>query len=104
MNNEPTTESPATAAPPPPQAARPLRPPRSPSNLLKPVTRRGRLIAAIQPGGLDLLTEKGRLELLGSFDVDAHEGDDVEVLGVPAPQSRGSATPALLVRELRRLE
>jgi hypothetical protein len=77
----------------------------SPSDLLKPVTRRGRLVAAGQRGGLDLLTESGRFELLGSFDVDAHEGDDVEILGVPAPQSRGSiATPALLVRQLRRLE
>jgi hypothetical protein len=89
----------------PPQMADPIRPPRSPSTLLRPVTRRGRLVAAIQSGGLDLLTENGRFELLGSFDVDAREGDDVEILGVPAPQSRGSrAAPALLVRELRRLE
>ena len=89
---------------PPPQRSRPLRPPQSPSDLLKPVTRRGRLVAAVQHGGFDLLTQNGRFELLGSFDVEAKAGDDVEIVGVPAPQSRGSsATPALLVRELRLL-
>jgi hypothetical protein len=63
------------------------------------------LVAAGQHGGLDLLTENGRFELLGSFDFDAQEGDDVEILGVPAPQSRGRrAAPALLVRQLRRLD
>ena len=104
MNEEPTTEWPGMSQAPPPQEPRPLRPPRSPSDLLKPVTRRGRLVAAGQRGGLDLLTQNGRFELLGSFDVDAREGDDVEVFGVPAPQSRGSsAAPALLVRQLRRL-
>jgi hypothetical protein len=50
-----------------------------------------------------LLTENGRFELLGSFDFEVYEGDTVEILGVPAPQSRGSAVPALLVRQLRRL-
>jgi hypothetical protein len=89
---------------PPPQKPRPLHPPQSPSDLLKPVTRRGRLVAAAEHSGFDLLTENGRFELLGSFDVEARAGDDVEIVGVPAPQSRGSsATPALLVRELRRL-
>jgi hypothetical protein len=61
-------------------------------------------VAAGQRGGLDLLTENGRFELLGSFDVDAHEGDDVEILGVPAPTRNPTSTPALLVRQLRRLE
>jgi hypothetical protein len=90
---------------PPPQRPRPLHPPQSsPSDLLKPVTRRGRLVAAVQHSGFDLLTENGRFELLGPFDVEARAGDDVEIVGVPAPQSRGSSvTPALLVRELRRL-
>jgi hypothetical protein len=54
-------------------------------------------------GGLDLLTENGRFELLGSFDVDAHEGDDVEILGVPAPTRSPTGTPALLVREVHHL-
>jgi hypothetical protein len=103
MNQEPT-ESPGMSQIPPPRQVRPLLPPRSPSDLLKPVRRRGRLVAAVQSGGFDLLTEKGRFELLGSFDVDAHEGDDVEILGVPAPTRSPTATPALLVREMRRLE
>jgi hypothetical protein len=89
---------------PPPQKPRPRHPPQSPSDLLKPVTRRGRLVAAVEHSGFDLLTENGRFELLGSFDVEARAGDDVEIVGVPAPQSSGSSVaPALLVRELRRL-
>ena len=104
MNQESTDQSPGMSQVPPPQQVRPLLPPKSPSDLLKPVTRRGRLVSAGQRGGLDLLTENGRFELLGSFDFDAREGDDVEILGVPAPHSRGTSAPALLVRELRRLE
>jgi hypothetical protein len=101
--SESTDESPGMSQAPPPRRPRPDRPPASPSDQLKPITRRGRLVAAVQPGGLDLLTENGRFELLGSFDFEASAGDDVEILGVPAPQSRGSSSPALLVRELRRL-
>jgi len=103
MTGEPTDESPAMSQIPPPQQQRPLRPPKSPSDLLKPVTRRGRLVAAVQRGGLDLLTENGRFELLGSFEFEASEGDDVEILGVPAPTRSPVATPAILVRQLRRL-
>jgi hypothetical protein len=104
MNHEPTDESPGMSRIPPPQQERPLRPPSSPSDFLKPVKRRGRLVAAAQQGGLDLLTENGRFELLGSFEFEAAEGDDVEIVGVPAPTRSPTATPALLVRQLRRLE
>lgn len=104
MSEESTDESPGMSEVPPPRLPRPDRPPVSPTDLLKPITRRGRLAAAAQPGGLDLLTENGRFELLGSFDFEISAGDDVEVLGVPAPQARGSSAPALLVRELRRLD
>jgi hypothetical protein len=103
MSEESTDESPGMSEVPPPRLPRPDRPPVSPTDLLKPITRRGRLVAAAQPGGLDLLTENGRFELLGSFDFEASAGD-VEVLGVPAPQARGSSASALLVRELRRLD
>jgi hypothetical protein len=61
------------------------------------------LVPAVQPGGLDLVTENGRFELLGSFELEAQAGDDVEVVGVPAPTRSPVATPAILVRELRRL-
>jgi hypothetical protein len=104
MNEESTAESPGMSRIPPPQQVRPLRPPSSPSDLLKPVTRRGRLVPAVQPGGLDLLTENGRFELLGSFEFEASEGDDVEIVGVPAPTRSPVAIPAILVRQLRRLE
>jgi hypothetical protein len=104
MSEESTDESPGMSEVPPPGLPRPDRPPVSPTDLLKPITRRGRLVAAAQPGGLDLITENGQFELLGSFDFEASAGDDVEVLGVPAPQARGRSAPALLVRELRRLD
>jgi hypothetical protein len=53
---------------------------------------------------LDLQTEHGRFELLGPFGLDdpPHEGDQVEVTGVPAPFSR--SLPALLIRQMRRLD
>jgi hypothetical protein len=104
MSEESTDDSPGMSEVPPPRLPRPDRPPVSPTDLLKPITRRGRLVAAVQPGGLDLITENGRFELLGSFDFEASAGDDVEVLGVLAPQARGSSASALLVRELRRLD
>ena len=65
MSEESTDESPGMSEVPPPRLPRPDRPPVSPTDLLKPITRRGRLAAAAQPGGLDLLTENGRFELLG---------------------------------------
>ena len=105
MSEDQTREAPGGSEVPPPQQSGPDRTPSSPSDVLKPVTRRGRLIAAIQPGGLDLLTENGRFELLGPFGVDAREGDDVEIVGVPAPMSRGRvSSQTLLVREMRLLE
>jgi hypothetical protein len=104
MNEQPTDESPGMSRIPPPNQIRQVQPPRSPSDLLKPVTRRGRLVPSVQPGGLDLVTENGRFELLASFELEANAGDDVEVVGVPAPTRSPVGAPALLVRELRRLE
>jgi hypothetical protein len=67
-----------------PRTRRPL----SASDLLQPVTRRGRLVSAVQAGGLD-----------------PREGDEVEIVGVPAPWSRSShSAPALLIRQMRRLD
>jgi hypothetical protein len=53
---------------------------------------------------LDLQTEDGRFELLGPFGLDdpPRGGEDVEVIGVPAPFSR--SLPALLIRQVRRLD
>ncbi|MGH8825442.1 MAG: hypothetical protein ACRDVN_13340 [Jiangellaceae bacterium] len=88
-----------------PRRKRPTAPPVSPSDLLKPVTRRGTLVSAFQAGGLDLQTESGRFELLGPYGFDAREGDQVEIVGVPAPWSRSShSAPALLIRQMRRLD
>lgn len=76
-----------------------------PSAQLSPVTRRGRLVVAVQAGGLDLETETGRFELLGPYGFEAHEGDEVEVVGVQAPEPRGrAAAPALLIRQMRRFD
>lgn len=88
-----------------PRRVRRTIPRTSPVDLLMPVTRRGTLVPAVQAGGLDLQTENGRIELLGPYGLDAHEGDEVEVVGVPAPWSRSSnSAPALLIRQMRRLD
>ena len=88
-----------------PRRVRRTRLPLSASDLLQPVTRRGRLVSAVQAGGLDLQTENGRFELLGPYGLDAREGDEVEIVGVPAPWSRSShSAPALLIRQMRRLD
>ena len=89
---------------PPPQRGHSGGPPSSPTDMLEPVTRRGRLVPAQQAGMLDLQTEDGRLELLGPFGLDdpPREGEEVEVIGVPAPFSR--SLPALLIRQARLLD
>jgi hypothetical protein len=89
---------------PPPQRGRSSGPPSSPTDMLEPVTRRGRLVPAQQAGMLDLQTEDGRFELLGPLGLDSppREGEEVEVIGVPAPFSR--SLPALLIRQVRRLD
>lgn len=76
------------------------------SDPLTSVTRRGRLIPAAREGFLELDAAGERFELLGPFDSIAELGDDVEITGVVAPQSRtATATQplAMLVRHVRRL-
>ncbi|HEX6235321.1 MAG TPA: hypothetical protein VFZ63_19485 [Jiangellaceae bacterium] len=72
---------------------------------LKPVTRRGRLVLAHYDADLlELETAHGRIELLGPFGTEAHEGDEVEIIGLPDPTSRHpSSPPALLIQQMRRL-
>lgn len=72
---------------------------------LKPVTRRGRLVLArYDADQLELETAHGRVELLGPYGTEAHEGDEVEVIGLPDPSSRRpNVRPAILIQQLRRL-
>ncbi len=72
---------------------------------LKPVTRRGRLVLARYDADvLELETAHGRVELLGPYGTEAHEGDEVEVVGLPDPTTRNpDAPPALLIQRMRRL-
>jgi hypothetical protein len=72
---------------------------------LAPVTRRGRLVLSrYDSDQLELETAHGRVELLGPYGTEAHEGDEVEVVGLPDPTSRRSnARPALLIQRMRRL-
>lgn len=103
MTDQPTGTSADLTRVPPPRRSQP----KARTDNLEPVTRQGRLVTAPQAGGLDLQTENGRLELLGPFGLDdpPHEGDEVEVVGVPAPWSRSRhAAPALLIRQMRRLD
>ncbi len=76
-----------------------------PEPALKPVTRRGRLaLAPYDADQLELETAHGRIELLGPYGTEAHEGDEVEVIGLPDPTSQhGNALPALLILQMRRL-
>ncbi len=105
MTEQPNDRATDMSQVPLPRRVRRGRPPVVPSDLLKPVTRRGRLVSAVQAGGLDLQTESGRFELLGPYGLDAREGDEVEIVGVPAPWSRSSqSAPALLIRQMHRLD
>lgn len=72
---------------------------------LKPVTRRGRLVLAMYDAELlELETAHGRVELLGPYGTEAHEGDEVEIVGLPDPTARhADARPALLIQQMRRL-
>lgn len=72
---------------------------------LRPVTRRGRLVLAHHDSDLlELETAHGRVELLGPYGTEAHEGDEVEIVGLPDPTSRHpNMQPALLIQQMRRL-
>jgi hypothetical protein len=72
---------------------------------LRPVTRRGRLVLAHYDSDLlELETAHGRVELLGPYGTEAHEGDEVEIVGLPDPTSRHpNMQPALLIQQMRRL-
>lgn len=72
---------------------------------LKSVTRRGRLVLARHDSDLlELETAHGRIELLGPYGTEAHEGDEVEIVGLPDPTSRQpNMQPALLIQQMRRL-
>ena len=80
------------------------RPRHEPASL-KPVTRRGRLVLAHYDADLlELETAHGRVELLGPYGTEAHEGDEVEIVGLPDPTSKHpNAQPALLIQQMRRL-
>lgn len=72
--------------------------------VLEPVTRRGRLVLAPTAEDLELETANGRFELLGPYGTEAHEGDEVEVTGLPDPTARHPHTlPAMLVQQMRRI-
>lgn len=85
----------------PPKVAREAAP-REP--VLEPVTRRGRLVLAPTAEDLELETANGRFELLGPYGTEAHEGDEVEVTGLPDPTARHPQTlPAILIQQMRRI-
>lgn len=72
--------------------------------VLQPVTRRGRLVLAPTSEDLELETANGRFELLGPYGTEAHEGDEVEVTGLPDPTARHPHTlPAILIQQMRRI-
>lgn len=85
-------------------ATPPTTRPAPPKQVLEPVTRRGQLVLAPTAEELELETVNGRFELLGPFGTQAHEGDEVEVTGLPDPTARHPQTlPAILVQQIRRI-
>ncbi|AYY11541.1 hypothetical protein EF847_01195 [Actinobacteria bacterium YIM 96077] len=74
------------------------------SDALTTVTRRGKLMPARRGGVLELETEEGHVELLGPFASTAELGDEVEVVGVPAPEPQTTeSAPGILVQHVRKL-
>ncbi|NDL58194.1 hypothetical protein [Phytoactinopolyspora mesophila] len=72
------------------------------SDALVTVTRRGKLMPARRGGVLELETDEERVELLGPFASSARVGDEVEVVGIPAPEPHDRPSePGMLVREVR---
>lgn len=76
----------------------------APARVLESVTRRGRLVLAPTAEDLEFETTDGRFELLGPYGTEAHEGDEVEITGLPDPTARHPHTlPALLIQQMRRI-
>lgn len=62
------------------------------------------MLSWYNPDILELETANSRFELLGPYGTEAHEGDEVEVVGLPDPTTRnGERLPALLIQRMRRL-
>jgi len=75
-----------------------------PSKVLESVTRRGTLVLAPTAEDLELETTNGRYELLGPYGTEAHEGDEVEITGLPDPTAQRPHTlPAILIQQMRRI-
>ena len=85
-------------------SGRPQQPPKGPTDAFDPVTLRGRIAAGLSQGCVELVTSGGRYALLGDLVTSVAPGDEVEVVGLPAPQIRLACdgTP-LEVSAVRRL-
>lgn len=71
------------------------------ASALSEVTLRGRLIPGDRKGEVLLDTDDDQLDLLAVFGTEFIRSDEVEVVGVPAPESATSDHAAVLVRHIR---
>lgn len=89
---------------PPPTQSRPPARPKSPSDQLRPRTVRGTVVRGAEPGCVELVSSSARWVLLGAAAQDLVDGDEVEVVGRPAPQLPTSCDGVpLQVRAVRQL-
>jgi hypothetical protein len=88
----------------PPTMSQTPPPAKSPSDQIKPRTVRGTVVRGFEPGCVELVGPAGRWALIGAAAEDLVPGDDVEIVGLPAPELTTSCDGApLKVREVRTL-
>ena len=87
----------------PPPAGGPQRPPKGPSDQIKPLTVRGTLVLA-HSGCQELVTDVSRYVLVGSDLRALRDGTELEVTGLPGPHLRTACNGIVLrVRQARKV-
>jgi hypothetical protein len=88
----------------PPTVSDPPKTSKGPSDQIKPRTVRGTVVTGAERGCLELVSPPSRWVLVGPAVVDLQPGDEVEVVGRPAPQVNTSCDGVpLQVRTVRHL-
>jgi hypothetical protein len=102
--DDPSGDASALSATTPPTLGQSASPPSGPSDQIKPRTLRGTVVQGAQPDCLELVSPPSRWVLLGVAARDLQPGDEVEIIGRPAPQLSTSCSGVpLQVRTVRHL-
>jgi hypothetical protein len=84
--------------------SQPPPPAKSPSDQFNPRTVRGTVVRGVEPSCLELVGPTGRWALIGTAAEGLVPGDEVEIVGLPAPELRTSCDGVpIKVREVRTL-